>query len=343
MKWPPGIILLLLLFVSVSHVTAQPLDIVAEDRFYITVDGYSVCVPFVSNRPLDIHQPEVNRIVVLLPGGSRDVVQMWEWYRVGAYQAEVLPSTMLVGIQFLLESDIEQNDLEDEIAFWSHSGWQFGELSESTANHPRPVTVSSFTFMDSLISRVSEVNPQVDAIVISGGSAGAKYTHRYAAGNRVEALLNQTGGPPMVYVSICNGSFVYLSEERRRVDGGFAAPDAVMRGFIPQFNRYPYGLEELNEYCAQTGAANIIAQYSEKYFFYIIGELDTGPNSDNQPMALQGWNNLQRNQFYDEYIGFNYGEIGNQALVVIPDVGHDADLILQHPLAWEALFYFIPD
>jgi hypothetical protein len=316
---------------------------VADGRFYVTSGEESLCVPLVSNRPIDVPQPNVDRVVIVLPGGSRNVVQMWEEYRVAAFQAEVLESTMLVGMQFLIESDIEFYDLENDVAYWTHTGWHMGELSDSTTANQRPFSLSSYTFMDSLIYQIATVNPHVEAIVVSGPSAGAKYTQRYAAANRVESLLGQQNGPPMIHVPIANGSFIYLSEHRRRVDGEFATPDQVMQGFIPQYNRFPYGLSELNEYCQETGEDYISSSYGEKYVFYIIGAIDNGPNSDNQPMAMQGWNNIQRNVFFYEHILSHYGPEANHSLILIPGVAHEADLILQNTLSWEPLFFFVPD
>ncbi len=333
----------LLLLICSGFAFAEPVETVPPDRFYITVDDEQLCVPYLANRSIDEPQLDRDRCVISLPGGSRDIEQVAEWMQAGAYQAGSLETTLLVGIQFLLETDIDEHMLENEVAFWDHMAWYVGEDSDSSEHNPRLVRASSFTFMDSLIYHVAQVNPHFDAIVVTGPSAGAKYAQRYAASTRIESLLASEDLPPMIYVTVNNGSFVYLNDRRRCVDGDFAVPDEVLQGFIPRFNHHPYGMIEVNEYMLTTSVENIISQFQDRWVFYVIGELDDGPNSDNQPMGLQGWNNIQRNTFFYEHLLDEYGNGNtNHELIVIEGADHHEDEILLNPLTWEPMFYFVP-
>jgi Secretion system C-terminal sorting domain len=323
--------------------TAEPVHSVPEGRFYITAGEHQICVPYLSNRPIDETHLDRDRCVISLPGGSRDIEQVAEWVQAGAYSAGALPTTLLVGIQFLLETDVDAHFLDDDVAFWDHMAWYVGELSDSSDHNPRAARASSYTFMDSLVYTIARANPHFDAIVITGPSAGAKYAQRYAASTRVEQLLASENLPPMIHITVNNGSFVYLNDRRRCVDGDFAVPDQVMQGFIPRFNSHPYGMVEANEYMMTTGVENIISQYRDRWVYYIIGSLDDGPNSDNQPMGMQGWNNIQRNVFFFEHLVDEYGGANlNHELIVIEGADHHEEEILQDPLTWEPMFYFIP-
>ncbi|MCB2212443.1 T9SS type A sorting domain-containing protein [bacterium] len=342
MKWSPALTALVLLLVLSISATAEPVQSVPDGRFYITVGDEQICTPYLSNQSIDETHPNRDRCVIILPGGSRDIEQVGDWMQQAAFQADALETTLLVGIQFLLETDVDTHLLNDDVVFWDHMAWYNGDVSDSSGHNPRYARASSFTFTDSLVYHIWQLNPHFETFVITGPSAGGKYTQRYAATNRIETYLAQNDGPPMIYTTINNGSFVYMDAGRRAIDGTFPEADDLSLTFIPRYNKYPYGLEELNDYSAETGSQTIYNQYRYRWGFYIIGELDNGPNSDDQPMALQGYNNIQRNVVYAEHLTSTYGTDHNHEVIVIEGADHNTHEIILDPTTWEPLFYFVP-
>lgn len=332
----------LLLLQSPLPAQAQPVDIVPPARFRIAVDGDSLAVPILANVSIDEPHPERTRAVLYSPNGTREVVEAGLLYNEAATLAGVQSRTIIAGLQYLFEVDIEAHELADDVAFWKHIYWYSGGMSDSTENNPRPVRASTFTFMDSLVYRVAVNNPQLETIVVVGASAGGKYVQRYGAGTPMPELLAEIDGPPMILITVNNGSFVYLSGHRPDLQENFVRPGRLWQENAPKFNWYPYGLEELNEYMAASGAHLIRERYPSRYFFYIAGGLDNQLNAANQPEALQGTSNLLRNTFFYRYLEFAYGDVERHHLLVHEGVDHDGHELIMDERTWEPLFYYVP-
>ena len=86
------------------------------------------------------------------------------------------------------------NELDDYHLYWSSASWMDGSPSSSSGAYPRDESFSSFEVMDNIITHIiySEKFPNLTQIVLTGFSGGGQFVNRYAASNRVIAIITLT-------------------------------------------------------------------------------------------------------------------------------------------------------
>ncbi len=339
-------VMMVLALLLMNYLTvAEAVTYVPDGRYYVTVDGYQLSVPMLhaEGHEPDVPHPEFTRAVLFPSNGTREILPLGQTLQEAAVLSGVLETTMFVGLQFLYLNDIQEHELEEEVCYWQHQWWFVGHLSQSLPPEPRPALVSSFTFMDSLVVDIVTNNPQLEAITWMGESAGGKLVHRWAA---VTRLFEEMGDqlPPIINVTVNNGHWLYMDPYRYDLDDHFTIPGPVNQGFVPRWDKYPYGVDELNEYTTITGADYIVENYPNRHFFYFIGEGDTGLNSDDKPMNMEGMNNIIRHMVYWEHLHHFYGEAidVNHTLMVMEDFDHEGHAIIRSQECRWAIFNYLP-
>lgn len=341
---PTAPLLLLTLVLLVPRgVSADPVDQIAEDRLYITVDGEPLGVPLATNEDIFAYHPDRSRALVFCPDGTRRAVATGNVVRSVAYQGGYLPDVIVCGPQYLLQQDADAHPgvLEDDIALWDAQDWVYGVPSDSTEAYPRDRVESSFVFMDSLITALYTNNPHLEAITLFGESAGGKFMTRYLAVTRLYDIFDSL---PLYIVSVNCGDFMYTSPHRPGLQDDFPVPSTQIQDWIPKYNDWPYGLDELHlsEYASETGAPIIAARYGQHAIFLLVGGQDHLINSDDKPMHLQGMTNLMRNVFFDGYLAFRYGDLPMHTVTVYPGLNHYGHDVTEHPDSWPPMFEYVP-
>ncbi len=321
---------LLLLFVLVATVSVQaqpfPVGNVPDGRYTLNFDGIELSTPMLSSHSLDEIHPEITRAILFVPDTTREVMISGQRLAAQADTADAEATTLIVGLQFLIIDDVVEYELEDtNVAYWPrvwHSG--FDGLSRPEA--PRDTVVSSFVYMDSLMYRVSDICPNLQTMVISGGGT---YVHRFACGTSVpeEFELGDPDGihltrrPPVLFLAATIDAFLYLNESRPQYTGGFAAVGNLFESYVPEYNWYPFGLENLVPYMAEKGVSFILSRYPHKNMVYFCGENDTYPNWDNQNRLIQGLNNKMIAILYPLHLEQVFGATITHRLIIAKNVG----------------------
>jgi opacity protein-like surface antigen len=325
------VIALCLAILAPAAVAVDPVTEVGASTFAVQVDGHVLQTPYDSNQSLSGFSSQVLRAVVLVPGSSRSSSHANETLAQAATIAGVNDGTsLLVAPQFLIEVDIDFHQLPADRLFWSDSGWKQGNASLTTAQNPRPVRVSSFAVMDSILYRIASHHPNLQSIVVAGHSAGGQFVNRFAAGNTAEQVLQAEFGVDLRYVTANPSSYLYFNPERvvfGTLDQ-FATPPASVVQSCPAYDDYKYGLQARNNYMSQVSSAQIVNQYSARHVTYLLGELDVNPDPDLDTSCaamLQGSHRFERGEVYGNYLRHFLGAASNEHRpVIVFGVGHDS-------------------
>lgn len=232
------------------------------------------------------------RAAIILHGSSENAT---DYYNYGA--TAVPASTFLVAPRF--RSTSSGTDL-----YWSGGTWKEGAYSTNTPN------LSSFAVMDALISQIESTRPNVTTIVLLGHSAGGQFVQRYAS---------TSTNPKVKFVAANPGSYMYLTTTRE----GYSNPASG----CTSYNRYRYGLEQLNPYLNSIGAATLTSRYRATTMTYLLGELDTDPNDPDLDTGCaatrQGPYRLERGLRFHRSLGTT-----SHIVLTVPGVGHQGKEII---------------
>jgi len=316
---------------------------ICPQRFTFQCGKYFVSVPCCWSHPIDRHDENIERVVIVIHGVLRNADEYFPNMMAAVGHAGVEKNTLVIAPQFLVEEDITRFELPDEFIFWggeTGEGWKKGDDSLSTRKHRRPATASSFEVVDQMVKQVAnpDIFPGLKSIVIAGHSAGGQYVNRYTAGTQIEQSL-----PESIHLRaiVANPStYVYFNEERQVSDDPhvFAVPQSA----DPDYDDYKYGLKNLNPYMSATGADQIRMWYPEKDVVFLLGGEDTREAQLEQtPNAMhQGVNRLARGQIYYRYLQHYFGDAitQSQKIAIIPCVGHDNAAIFKSEAGVRYLF-----
>lgn len=311
--------------------TTDVVDEVPSTMIPITVGGQTLKVPYYSNRPLDGTYTDITRAILVCHGTLRNA---------NDYYAAILDAgrtsggadahTLIIAPQLLTAPDLDRYHLPEDILYWSYMGWRKGDNSLSSADHPRPGTISSFAVADTILMRFADRLPALQKIVVCGHSAGGQFTNLYAAGNRVHQVITAQRGIPIQYIVSNPSSYMYF-DAKRWVEGtsyAFQIPTAEQIAECPDYDNYKYGLNNLNPYMS-IGAEVLQGQYSSRNVVYLLGGNDTDPNSyyldKTCPAMLEGSQRLERGLVYYNHLIDHFGSsiTAIQSTAIVPGVGHD--------------------
>ncbi|SVA99912.1 uncharacterized protein METZ01_LOCUS152766 [marine metagenome] len=293
-------------------------------RISYSVSGHTLTVPYFRNLALGETWENVKVAIISIHGAGRNAEDHFELLSSLAANNETIDSTMIVAPLYLLESDVENEGLDSTVLFWPSNDWNAGDLSRSTGSNPRPAQISAFSVIDSIFHRIVQNNTNVEKIIFTGHSAGSQMVIRYAAGGRAQNDILQEHDIEFKYVSTNTPSFLYL-DSMRVIDENSAPFQFAFQFGCGTANYYKYGLENMNAYMEETGATTIRNNYMNRNLIYLIGEFDTGGQSDNCARDIQGENRLLRSFIFFSYLGNYYGDsvYQNHHLAEIPNAYHD--------------------
>jgi len=334
------------------HGQEEPVDEICPHWFVLDLAGAVQRIPICLTSSMNSEETmQIQRAVIVIHGANRTAVSYYDSVVDAAVSAGAsLKTTLILAPQFLIPEDIQQHAAGEswsDVLYWSYGGWKRGDLSLASPL-PRSVQASSFSVMDLLLNTLADPMkfPALETVVVIGHSAGGQFVQRYAAGGRGQQDLAEQG--ISIQFAAANPS-TYLYLDNRRFTGGsgnlFSVPQSLD---CPGYNDYKYGLDNLNNYLAETGAEAIHTAYPERHITYLLGEEDNDPEADlldtGCEATLQGANRLERGLIFYEYLQNTYGETirETQQVAVIPGVGHSSSGIF-HSIAAVQLMFGMPD
>ncbi|MCB9232369.1 MAG: alpha/beta fold hydrolase [Bacteroidia bacterium] len=317
----------------------QQVDEICRDLFRVEWEGRSGKIPFSSNLPVQQVNEGVSTAIIMIPGAGRNATGSYQSLMEVSDKSQFDPeNTFLASIQFLTQADIDFFGLDSTYLRWHFGsrGWKYGFESEPETSQTEGKGLSSFAALEQFLEQLRRSFPHLQHLVLAGHSAGGQFVNRFAAAS---AWGDQKSGFPDLTFIISNPSSYLYFDPSRPTGQGFALPSETRRNACPAWDRYRYGLSDLNGcgFVEQAGVENMRAAYGRRKVIYLLGE------EDNDPMAegldkdcggmLQGENRLERGKAYYEYLKQYYGESlrERQFLVIVPGVGHSAHDIFTSP------------
>ena len=301
-----------------------------------------LALPYCSNRSLGTRDERVRRLVVVVHGDARNATDYFA-AMVAAARAAGADDVLVVAPQFLTADDSAAK-ASASAAYFTDNGWKQGD-SSATAPLARTASIGSFDALDALLRSIltSGDFPNLQVVVLTGHSAGGQLVDRFAA---TSALEDHVGGTVAFRYVIANpSSYLYFDGRRpSRTGEGFAELSARERDRCPDFDTWKFGLEGLNAYAADAGAAAMVARYGRRDVVYLLGGDDTDADDSSIDRSCaaewQGPNRLARGRLHFTYLGtvFGPGVYANHALSVVADVGHDGRAMYLAAPALAAVF-----
>ena len=302
------------------------------------VSGDTLSQPYFRNLSLNDTHQNIKYAVIQIhgsPGGY--AYEQYNNMVTALSTSGMQDSTVLIAPVFPWQDNIDDDNLGDDILYWSDSEWSSGDLSRNTQSNPRPFRISSYSTIDTIYHRLVENNPNLKRIVLTGHSSGSQMVVRYAAGGRAPENLSETG-VEFIYVPMNTSSFLYYNENR------VLDEDAAGFEFGPSScgsaNQYRYGLDNLNQYMESTGAETIIDNFQHANLTYLIAQYDFGGQTSTCARMTQGYSRLARTHIYFSYLNYFYGDtiFNNHRMAEIPGASHDHGMMVFSECGKSAVF-----
>ncbi len=328
----------------------DPEDFIGDKKFTLSEGGSTFKIPYFSNREdiRDTSNSNIARAIIALHGSSHTAGNHYN-NMLGAANLESanLESILIVAPQFVGEEEIDEFSLDEEHLYWSGTGWRIGFTSLDEDSNPREEQISSFTVMDSLITKLSEY-PNLEKIVFTGHSAGGQFIARYSASTPIVENLNSKG-IDISFVVNNPGTYTYLNNKRKVLgtENTFAVPSASAIESCPEYNEYRFGLDDLPFYLREIGGADVYRdRLQQRKVTYLIGQNDNDTSEEATSInslceaILQGNDRFERALNYFDHLQDFYGTsiLENQKLQIVPGVGHSSQEMYQSDIGRENTF-----
>jgi pimeloyl-ACP methyl ester carboxylesterase len=302
-----------------------------------------------ATHPLDAPNSTATRALIMVHGASRNADHYFATATAAGFLAGALDNTIIVAPRLIASPDKpEANEV-----VWPNGGnsWRSGGMSPSNP------TLSSFDFIDEIVRRLSDKKnfPNLTRIVVAGHSAGGQLATRYAMTNKVHG----TRGVSITYVVGNPSSYAWPAAVRPLPSGDadpatadkaalgdngekvhstftFGAFDASK---VPNFNRWPAGLESPAGYAANLTADQMKRQLAERPTTYLLGQVDVLPlgGFDSSPTAMaQGPTRRARGEAFYKYVTDSLGAKANA--IIVPECGHNDRCIFTTDIVFPAIF-----
>ncbi|WP_271781939.1 hypothetical protein [Aquimarina algiphila] len=305
---------------------------IGEKKFSIVSGTSKVKIPYFSNREdiRDVNNDAIRRAIIVLHGSEHTAGKHYtRMMETAEMESNNLDTLLVVSPQFIGEEEIDQYTLDSEHSYWS-GNWRIGNTSLDETTNPRTERVSSFTFMDSLMIKLSEY-PNLKTIVLTGHSAGGQYINRYAAGSPIPDELNARGVDVSFIVNNPK-TYVYMDNKRKvpGTENTFEVPSGVIIGQCPEYNEYRFGLDDLPTYLDAIGENVIRNRLPQRKVTYLVGQNDVDTDIDTSNICeaqLQGKNRFDRAHNYFDHLLDYYGPsiMDTQKMGVVIGVGHSSE------------------
>jgi pimeloyl-ACP methyl ester carboxylesterase len=301
---------------------------------------------------LDVPNTAVTRALVMVHGTNRNADHYFATATAAAFLAGALGDTVVIAPHM-----IDATDKKDTNEVVWQSSWRTG--GPSVANPD----LSSFDFMDQILRKLANKKnfPNLQAIVVTGHSAGGQFATRYEMSNKIHDTL----GVPITYVVANPSSYAWPAAVRplpigdadpaSAKDGWSLFPDnpekAVHTNFTfgpfdatgnpraASYNRWPMGLENRTGYTAQMTDDQLKKQLVERPTTYLLGQVDTLPlgGFDSSATAMaQGPTRRARGEAFFKYVTETMG--ARHQIQVVPECGHNDRCMYTTDLVFPYIF-----
>ncbi|MFY7998985.1 MAG: hypothetical protein ACOVSW_10350 [Candidatus Kapaibacteriota bacterium] len=342
-----------------------------ERRLVMNVGGKPAEIWYFGNFALDTSaNPSITRAVVMVHGAGRNAGGYYSYTLSAAQKAKREASTIVIGLHFPMERDLDSLKMGDSVLYWTNVGWKQGDESVQSEKRPRKIAcgeLSSFAVLDSVVMRLADKKrfPKLTTVVLAGHSAGGQYMQRYTAGSQITSAVQayskqkKVANPTFRFIISNPSSYAYL-DDKRPVFGDFSVPPKTFArptdtSDAGDFNEYRYGLEKLNPYMTATGKERIRRQFLEREVCYLMGGADTLQSQNNldtsRSARLQGRFRLERGRAFHSYILNHAPSLVltkrqklpltkniRHTIEVVPDVGHDGKKMFTSEVALRQIF-----
>lgn len=341
---------------------AQIARLAESSRYPLTVGSHTVELPYHSTRPLDVPDPTVRRIVIVIHGISHNG---HDYYRYGVQAMDRVPGaeddTIVIGLWVLrlvpgsatVYGGFTQDHVTGNMLYWRVSPFWGSQQANYGPGHTQ-VNFSVFAALDQMLLQLalSPNFPNLKTMVLFGYSGGGQLVQRYAATGRFNHAVARERGVHLRYGVGAPSSYVYM-DARRPVEGQpgvFAVPSAAQIAACSGYDTYGSGLGVTSTYAYvnATGATQARAQFRDRIVGYIVGGDDSDPNDSSLATGceamLQGTQRADRMvKFYDHIQDYYGPEIRNRHVFNIePGIRHQGSLILRSPSGLRLLFDYDP-
>lgn len=310
---------------------------ICKYRMKIPIENKLYEIPYCSSNNISKNLDNIQHAVIVIHGTNRNADDYYNYLKEAAKLAND-SKTIIVAPQFLIKEDVDSNSLSSKTLYWSNGGWKQGNKSQSKGR------ISSFAVIDKIVEQLKSSSSNLNAVTITGHSAGGQFTNRYAAGADINELY-----PSIIfrYVPANPSSYLYFSPHR-------VFPGTVNYFYYPfntncsDYDDYKYGIKKLYKtgYMNDVGGDILAYRYQNRFVTYILGNNDTTNNGNldtSCPATTQGQNRYQRGRIYYNYLGFFFGnDIYNRhGIIVVSGIGHDAENIYQSETVFNYIFNWI--
>ena len=251
---------------------------------------------------------DLEKAIFVVHGGSVNPGDYFSYLTSTLNNLEISEKTILISPNFK-ETEESPGDL-----YWQSVGYRDGDDSDGA------VQISSFEVIDQIINKLADKThfPVLDEIIVTGQSSGGRFTHSYAAANRVESSHSDIN---FEYIVSQNQFFYYPTNERIDVTTNNLYIPTGCNGI----NYWPYGYLTAPPYVSVLEKSEFNTRFINRNIIYLLGSgtgNDSSLNSSCQA-TLSGPNRYQRGENMFRYMNLKYGNDHNHKKVVIPGITHD--------------------
>lgn len=300
--------------------------------------------------PLDAPNAAITRALVMVHGAARNPDHYFETSTGAGFLAGALGDTEIVAPRFAAGNDkVAPNEI-----VWPEgtANWRSG------GSLPNDAAITSFDAMDAILRRLADRSrfPSLREIVVAGHSAGGQFVTRYEMAN----LVHETLGVPVTYVVANPSSYAWPAAVRPlpsgNADPAYAAREPLgLRGErintrftfapypgaakLPNYDRWPMGLEHLTGYATRSTREQLIRHLVERPTTYLLGQVDVLPlgGFDDSPAAMaQGPTRRARGEAFFTYLTRTLG--AKQQAMIVPECGHNDRCIFTTASVFPVLF-----
>ncbi|MEL6672238.1 MAG: hypothetical protein AAFR61_08590 [Bacteroidota bacterium] len=252
--------------------------------------------------------------IIVVHGNNRNANEYYSWMINAVLSMNQQDETIVIAPHFKTSDDIGGNQ---NLVYWSSNGWKRGFQSSNITSEK----ISSYTVIDSLIRHLSdkEAFPFLENIILTGHSAGAQFTHLYAAAGAAE---DEVAGVDVSYV-VANSQYFFYPGNERWDGSGFTVPSGCNA-----YTNWPYGSESPIAYLSGVSATTIRERFVSRNLTYLMGTLDifTGGtlNTTDCAAVLLGENRFRRGELMFDYLNAFFASTHIHQKEIVNNVGHDA-------------------
>jgi len=275
------------------------------------------------NRPLNVYDPRVTRAIIVVHGSGANASGYFDRMN------NVIPTNMKENVM-VIAPHFQESAEAGSGEYWWDGDWREGGASGG---------LGSYDAVDYVVELLRNRGnfPNLKWVVIGGHSAGGQYSVRYAAFTDID-MKPWPNAEFVKFVPANPSSYGYLNEYRRGPNNTWIIPQECSG---EGYNDWKYGMDGLYGYTAARGAAFARTNLPRRWVELLAGTFDNvvddGLDLDCGAMR-QGERRFDRAQNFDAFMDHYYPG-NNFSMTLVPEVGHDSELIFASPEGRAAYFF----